>query len=209
MVRAVIADRWSVLRSGVAAVLRACGVTTVAEAGTATAALGAIAPGGPELFVVGLVDDQPLVGAVRRAKAIDAAVGVIVLLPVVDREVVRALLEGGADAILTRTAGEDELRDAVLRTSRRERFIGPGLLAMLFGPAPAGAPPTGEATLLTERERRVLSLLVEGRSNREIADELYIGEATVKTHLHHVYEKLEVANRVQAIGRAIELRLVY
>ena len=61
---------------------------------------------------------------------------------------------------------------------------------------------------LTEREREVLSLVAEGRSNPEIAKALYIGEATVKTHLLHVFEKLDVSDRTRAVTRAMELGLL-
>ncbi len=206
--QAVIADEWAVLRSGVVAVLARCGIEVVREAGSATGALAGLSDAGPGLLVLGLVSDQQPLGAVRRAKAIAPDVTVIVLVSDTDREGVLALLDGGADAVLSRDAGEDELLDAVARVNRGQLFVAPGLLESLFGDNRAnGAEPPADAGL-TERERAVLTLLVEGNSNREIARKLFIGEATVKTHLHNVYEKLEVANRVQAVGRAIELRLV-
>ena len=206
--RAVVADEWAVLRSGVVAVLARCGIDVVRETSSATPALGELRPGGPELFVVGLVSDQSLVGAVRRAKTIDPAVRAIVLAASVDRSAVLALLDGGADAVLSRDAGEDEVLDAIARVNRGQLFVTPGLLETLFGDVRSVNDDAAGATMLTDREQAVLGLLVEGNSNREIAKKLYIGEATVKTHLHHLYEKLEVANRVQAVGRAIELRLV-
>jgi ATP/maltotriose-dependent transcriptional regulator MalT len=61
---------------------------------------------------------------------------------------------------------------------------------------------------LTDRERSVLRHLADGRSNREIADALFIGEATVKSHLGRIYEKLGVANRVQAVAKVHELGLL-
>ena len=61
---------------------------------------------------------------------------------------------------------------------------------------------------LSPREREVLRLVAAGRSNPEIARELFIGEATVKTHLIHVFEKLEVSDRTRAVTRALELGLI-
>jgi DNA-binding NarL/FixJ family response regulator len=204
----VIADGWAVLRRGVAGVPAPRGATAVREAGTVTEALAELRPGGPELVVFGLVTDQPLVGAVRRAKAIDPAVIAIVLVSEPDRELVLDLLDGGADAVLTREVSEAELGDAVERVRRGERFVAPGLLASLYGEIGAPDAPADDDHPLTGQEQRVLALLVEGHSNRQIADELDIGEATVKTHLHNLYEKLSVANRVQAVSRAIEMRLL-
>ena len=65
-----------------------------------------------------------------------------------------------------------------------------------------------EELALTRREREVLGLLAEGRSNREIADDLFVTLATVKTHLAHVYAKLGARNRNEAIGRAVSLGLL-
>ncbi len=61
---------------------------------------------------------------------------------------------------------------------------------------------------LSTREQEVLTLVAAGRSNPEIARELFIGEATVKTHLLHVFEKLEVSDRTRAVTRALELGLL-
>jgi DNA-binding NarL/FixJ family response regulator len=206
--QALIADEWAVLRSGVAGVLAASGVGAIREMRTATEALAALHPGGSHLVVLGLVTDQPLAGAVRRAKAIDADVRTIVLVPEPGRDLVLALLDGGADAVVSRDASEAELHEAVVRVARAERFVAPGLLARLYGEVEPVIEASDDDHPLTSQERRVLALLVEGRSNRQIADELLIGEATVKTHLHNLYEKLRVANRVQAVGRAIEMRLL-
>jgi DNA-binding NarL/FixJ family response regulator len=206
--QALIADEWAVLRSGVAGVLVASGIAAIRETDTATEALAALHPGGAHLVVFGLVSDQPLAGAVRRAKAINADVRTIVLVPEPDRDLVLALLDGGADAVLSREASEAEVREALVRVARAERFVAPGLLARLYEHTEPVVEDDDEEHPLTAQERRVLALLVEGRSNRQIADELLIGEATVKTHLHNLYEKLRVANRVQAVSRAIEMRLL-
>jgi DNA-binding NarL/FixJ family response regulator len=204
---AVVADEWAVLRSGVTVVLGECDVKVTSRVSTASEAITEVQRGDVDLLVLGLVSDVTLVAAVGRARQARPVLHIIVLVPTPDRTQVLALLDAGCDAVLTRTASENELRDATTRVIRGERFIAPGLLATLFGDQPTVEAPAPHP--LTDRERRVLGLLVEGRSNREIARALYIGEATVKTHLHNLYEKLEVGNRVQAVGRAIELRLLY
>jgi DNA-binding NarL/FixJ family response regulator len=204
---AVVADEWAVLRSGVTVVLGECHVQVSDRVSSASEAITLVQQGDVDMLVLGLVSDIGLLAAVRRARSARPTLHIIVLIPHPDRTQVLGLLDAGSDAVLTRTASEGELRDAVERVIRGERFIAPGLLATLFGDQPAAE--TVVPHPLTDRERRVLGLLVEGRSNREIAHTLYIGEATVKTHLHNLYEKLEVGNRVQAVGRAIERRLLY
>ena len=85
--------------------------------------------------------------------------------------------------------------------------VSPGLLARLFEGAPDRPAAEASATL-TAKEREVLRLLAAGRSNAEIAAALYVSAATVKTHLAHIYEKLGVANRHEALNRAVTLGLL-
>lgn len=200
--RAVIADEWAVLRSGVAAVLAQCGVEVVGQVATVDDLVQVCSQLEPDLVLVGALPPGPAVTADADGRVGGAAL--VVLLPTTTRGAVIEALDDGAVAVLARTASETELREAVMRVVRGERYLAPGLLADAFG----GGEQVRPLDTLTDRERMVLVQLAEGRSNRQIADALYIGEATVKTHLHNIYTKLSVANRVQAVGRARELRLL-
>lgn len=204
--RAVIADEWAVLRNGVTAVLNEDGVGVTARVSTASEGLAELAERTTQLFVIGLVHDLTAIHAVERARQVAEDTAVAVLLAEPSRDMLVGLLDAGAGAVLPRMASEKELRSAVSHLRDGERFVSPGLLAMVFGPETLAH---SSSDSLTPRERRVLALLVEGRSNREIASELFIGESTVKTHLRNVYEKLGVANRIQAVNRAIELRMLF
>ncbi len=66
----------------------------------------------------------------------------------------------------------------------------------------------GDGPTLTEREVEILGLLATGKSNRELAKSLYVSEATIKSHLQHIYTKLEVETRAAAVARAIEQRII-
>jgi DNA-binding NarL/FixJ family response regulator len=111
------------------------------------------------------------------------------------------LIAEGVDALLVRSTSGDELGDAVDRIRKRERYIAPGLLSSLLGNvAPA---PTQPDTVLTTRERQVLACLAQGRTNRQIAHELFVGVETVKSHLTRVYAKLEARDRHDAVARAL------
>jgi DNA-binding NarL/FixJ family response regulator len=204
--RAVIADQWSVLRNGVAAVLGQCGITTVAQHATGIDVVASAAQHGAALVVVGTVPDVSPLGVVERAQRADPPLRSLVLLESVTRDAAVALLDAGADAVVPRDTGEVELREAATRLLRGERHIAPAVVATAFGST--GAARRADDHGLTQRERAVLRQLVEGRSNREIAAALFIGEATVKTHLRNIYEKLGVANRVQAVGLALERELL-
>jgi ATP/maltotriose-dependent transcriptional regulator MalT len=86
--------------------------------------------------------------------------------------------------------------------------VGPSLLPLLVGVL--GAPDDGDEDdgPLTPKELEVLSRLADGRSNKEIADALYVAPATIKTHLAHIYAKLGVTGRQEAVARAVELGLL-
>lgn len=198
-------DEWSVLRGGVAAVLAQCGVQSPVQVGTGTEAVAAIERANYELVVLGVVPDLSQSVALGRLRAVRPEVRVMVLLDVAERNATIEILDAGANAVLSRNLTEVDLREATQRIGQGQRYVSPALLAEAFGSNPGRA---RERDAFTDRERDVLRLLAEGRSNREIADALFIGEATVKTHLRKVYEKLKVANRVQAVSRAMELDLL-
>jgi len=202
-VAAVVVDEWAVLRSGVTAVLGQEGVEVVGQTSDLAAAIRLASRAGVDLVVLGHLTDIAPGIAVRALRAACPGAVSLVLLRRPSRAAALELLHDGATAVLSREAPEAELREAVMRANRGERFLAPALLAE----AETDVEERIE-DVLTDRERAVLRELAAGSSNRQIADALDIGEATVKTHLHHIYGKLEVANRVQAIGRARELGLL-
>lgn len=198
---AVVADGWPVLRRGLAAVLAQCGVTVTRETGTASEAVGALHAPAATVVVVGTVPDMGLGTAVQRLRADRPHVRVIAMVEGDVRAGALAALDAGADAVVARGGTDADLREAVMRVGAGHRFVAPQVLADAF----ATTPPAAASTPFTPREADVLRLLVEGRSNREIASALFVGEATIKTHLRNIYAKLGVANRVQAINAVLEL----
>jgi DNA-binding NarL/FixJ family response regulator len=194
---AVIVDEWAVLRSGVGAVLAQCGVDVVGQTADLAAAVRLAGRVPIDLVLLGHLADVAAGIGVRAFRATAPGTKVIVLLQRPSRDEAIELLDAGAAGVVSRESSEGDLREAVMRAARDERHLAPSLLGL----APDDER-TEEPEVLTERERAVLHELAAGHSNRQIADALFIGEATVKTHLHNIYAKLEVANRVQAIGRA-------
>lgn len=196
---AVVADGWAVLQTGVADVLSRCGVESVRCVGTATEALDEVA--GVGLVVIGAVPDVAPHAAVRSIRALNPDLRILVLLESATREAALQVFDAGADAVLDRYASEQDLRDAAVRVAGGDRYISASVLRQALETTPS------IESSLTAREAEVLALLVDGLSNRAIADALFIGEATVKTHLRSVFDKLGVANRVQAVAAAMELGL--
>ncbi|GAC1319527.1 MAG: response regulator transcription factor [Acidimicrobiales bacterium] len=208
--RAVIVDAWPMIRIGLARVLGSCGVRTVAEAPNANEALGYLRTGPVELLVIG--DHGGVTSdVVRQAIGIRESLRVLVLLSGVTPDDLRALLGAGVSGVVSRAVGPDELGDAVGRVLGGERVVAPTLLPLLFEggqgmSADAGAPATGP--VLTAKEREVTRLLAGGASNAAIAQALFVSEATVKTHLSHIYAKLGAKGRHDAVARAVSLGIV-
>ena len=203
--RAVIADQWSVLRNGVAAVLGQCGISVVAQHATGLDVVSSAQGHGADVVVVGTIPDISALAVVQRARRLDPPLRSLVLLELVARDIALDLLDAGVDVVVPRDTSEADLREAALHLVRGERHIAPAVLSAAFGGS--AARPVREHGL-TERERAVLRELVDGRSNREIAAALFIGESTVKTHLRNIYDKLGVSNRVQAVGAVLERELL-
>jgi DNA-binding NarL/FixJ family response regulator len=113
--------------------------------------------------------------------------------------------EAGAAGYVTADASIDELVMAIERISREELVCSPQVAATLFQRFSERTHrwgPGAQARTLTSRERQVLRLMQQGRSNKEIAQSLNIAEPTVKNHVHHLLEKLDVSTRAQAVARA-------
>jgi DNA-binding NarL/FixJ family response regulator len=157
------------------------------------------------VVLIATPSDMPRVELARRLRARDPALCVVVLLPEATSQELGALIALPVDGLLSRTTGPDALALACGRVLGGERALDPQLLALGHEARERRAP---EAFVLTARERDVLVLLAGGRSNREIAASLFVSLPTVKTHLAHIYGKLDARNRNEALGRAMALGLV-
>ncbi|MGL5851979.1 MAG: LuxR C-terminal-related transcriptional regulator, partial [Phycicoccus sp.] len=111
-----------------------------------------------------------------------------------------AAVEAGATGYLLKDAAASALFDAVRATAAGATVLAPAAAARLA----AHVRSPGRSGVLTSREREVLVLVAQGRSNRVIADELFVSEATVKTHLQRIFDKLDVTDRASAVARGYE-----
>jgi DNA-binding NarL/FixJ family response regulator len=204
--RALVVDEWALFRQGVRSVLAALGVVVVDDVAGTPDALLRLWSVEPELLVAGSPAQGSVADLVGRAKQARPALAILALLPVAEASQLRAVLAAGADSVLTRTAGPDELEDAVRRLAAGERVLTAAavLTGMVERDAP-GEPVLSAESVLTAKEREVLWLLAQDKSNRQIAAALVVSEATVKSHLSRLYDKLEVAGRREAVRRAMEL----
>jgi DNA-binding NarL/FixJ family response regulator len=117
-------------------------------------------------------------------------------------------LKAGAKGYVAKKAGALAVTGAIEGLHRGEMWVEPAVVAeALWGTTAVAAPVDGAAEALTTRERQILGLLAGGGTNRHIAQALSISEKTVKTHLHHIFRKLNVTRRLQAVLHAVRLGL--
>lgn len=215
--RAVILDEWALFRQGVASVLAALGIEVVAQASTTAETLLRLWSARPDMLVAGNPADGRLHDVVMQARGAYPELRVLALLPVSEAAELRPVLASGADAVITRTAEPGELEEALRKMVAGERVVATEVLSVLMGLLSPGAGDRweagagtagGDAPPLTPKELEVLVLLTKDLTNREIARSLVVSEATVKSHLGRLYEKLGVPGRRDAVRRGIELGIL-
>jgi DNA-binding NarL/FixJ family response regulator len=205
---AVVVDELALVRLGLATVLRRLSIEVGAEVPGGREGAEVVRLQEPGLVVVGSPADMPLVEAVKRLRAAAETVKIVSLLGAGQVDTVAAIVAAGADGVALRGGAAGDVAEALGEVLAGRRFVAATLSTGLVGALePAAGPENGDG-LLTYREREVLALLAGGSSNREIAAALTVTVATVKSHLVHVYAKLEVRNRQEALSRAVGLGLL-
>ncbi|GAA1140257.1 response regulator [Ornithinicoccus hortensis] len=204
-VRVLIVDDHPVVRSGLRALLETDpGLEVVGEAGSGEQAL-ALAPRlapGVVLMDLRLGEGIDGVTATERLRAAADPPAVMILTTYDhDADIVRAV-EAGAAGYLVKDAAPQVILDAVHAAARGETVLAPALVHRLMTRMRRPGP------RITDRELEVLRLVAQGRANRAIAKELFISEATVKTHLAHAFDKLGVDNRTGAVAALREQGLL-
>ncbi len=208
---AVVVDEWPLVRMGLEALLAETGVAVVGRTDRGGEGVRLAAEQSADLLVLGAHDDLALGATLRRAKALLPAPRVLVLYGRADRAEIESLLELGVDGLVARLSPPAQLVAAVGRVLAGERVVGGAAVAVLADAVALASPHAGAAGPdgpLTAQEARVLDRLVVGLSNAEIAVELSVSVATVKTHLSNLYGKLDARNRREAVARGIDLGLV-
>ncbi len=204
-VSVLLVDDQELVRTGLRAILeRQPDIDVVGEAGDGDGAVRAAARLRPDVVVMDIrMPGMDGLEATRRLVAQPAEAPRVLVLTTFDLdEYVYEALRGGASGFLLKGAPADELVRAVRAVAEGDALISPSVTRRLLDefarPGASGAPPPGLEEL-TSRERDVLDLIAKGRSNPEIAEELVVTPATVKTHVAHILMKLGVRDRVQAV----------
>jgi DNA-binding NarL/FixJ family response regulator len=204
-IRVLVVDDHPVVRSGLAGMLAIeDDLEVVGEAGDGLEALAKVAALVPDVVLMDLrMPNLDGAGATARIVAEHPATRVLVLTTYdTDGDIVRAV-EAGATGYLLKDTPRVQLVEAVRAASRGETVLAPPVAARLVSRMRAPV-----AATLTPRELDVLTEVARGRSNGDIGRVLYIGEATVKTHLLRVFAKLGVDDRTRAVTVAMELGIL-
>jgi DNA-binding NarL/FixJ family response regulator len=203
--KVVVTDDQTVVREGLVTLLSTMpGIEVVGAAADGEEALALVAETTPDVVLMDLrMPGLDGVEATRRIRAEHPETQIVVLTTYADDGSILDALSAGALGYLTKDAGRDHIRRALEAAAAGQAVLDPAVQARLVQVAhlPRAAPaviPDG----LTDREVDVLRLIAAGRSNGEIAAELFLSEATVKTHINHIFAKTSSRDRAQAITYA-------
>ena len=203
--RLILVDDHPVVRAGLRALIESSDdLEVVGEASDAASAVEVVTAERPDVVLMDLSlgDGVGGIEATRRLAALDPAPAVLVLTTYdTESDILRAL-DAGARGYLLKDAPPAELFAGVCAVAKGEPALAPSVAATLMRRAASPEP------RMTEREVEVLELLADGQGNREMARALFVSEATVKSHLSHIYTKLGVDTRAGAVAAAIEQRII-
>lgn len=204
----LVADDHPLFREGVArAVSEWPELELIGEVADGRSALELIRSELPHVAIVDMrlpeLDGAQIAAAVTRD---DLTTRVLLLSAFADEQIVFRALEAGAAGYLTKDSTRDEIARAALAVGRGGTVLAPELTAGLASQIRLRG--QADTPVLTMREREVLALLCEGQSAPQIAQKLFLGTTTVKSHLGHLYEKLGVSDRAAAVAEAMRRGLI-
>jgi DNA-binding NarL/FixJ family response regulator len=209
MTRVLLVDDQELVRAGFRIILNSePGIEVVGEAANGTDGVRLARELHPDVICMDVqMPGMDGLEATRQIVAESAIASHVLMLTTFDRDdYLFAALSAGASGFLLKTASPENLVEAVQVLARGDALLSPSVTRRViesFG-RQARQQPRVEVPDLTERETEVLAQIALGRSNAEIAVELYVGEATVKTHVSNVLAKLGVRDRIQAVVFAYE-----
>jgi len=203
MTRVLIVDDQDLVRHGLRMILELGGIEVVGEAADGARAVAACTELSPDVVLmdIRMPGMDGVEATTRITESSDARVIALTTFDV-DQHVVD-MLRAGAVGFLLKDVTSDSLLDAVRRAAAGDPVVAPAVMARMMDHFSARPPaalrlPPGYGDL-SEREREILALIGVGRSNTEIAEDLFISMATVKTHVRHIFAKLDLRDRAQAV----------
>ncbi len=206
-IRVLLVDDHNVVRSGLATFLRAYDdLELVGEAKNGLEAVRLCRQVKPDVVLMDLMmPEMDGIAATRAILADSPDIKIIAMTSFEDEQLVHGVLAAGAISYLLKNVASEELSKAIRDAVGGRSTLSPEAARVLVQ---ATRPTTQPSSGLTEREREVLNLVVQGHSNQQIADALVVSLATVKAHISSILGKLQVSSRTEAIAYAIKHKLV-
>lgn len=206
-IRVFLLDDHEVVRRGLRELLEEeADLEVVGEAGTAAEAVRRIPAARPHVAVLDArLPDGSGIDVCRQVRSIDPSIAALVLTSYDDDEALfAAILAGAAGYVLKQVRGTD-LVDAVRRVAAGQSLLDPGVTRRVLDRLRQGPQEPEELRRLTDQERRILALIAEGMTNRQIGEHLHLAEKTVKNYVSSVLAKLGLERRTQAAVLASKL----
>lgn len=206
-IRVALVDDHEVVRQGLRALLEtAPDMEIVVEAGTAAEAIARVPAVHPDVAVLDArLPDGSGIEVCREIRSVDPTIKVLVLTSYDDDEALFAAIMAGAAGYLLKQIKGTDLIAAVRLVATGASLIDPGLTARVLERIRSGPPQASELAQLTEQETRMLGFIAEGMTNRQIGEQMFLAEKTVKNYVSTILAKLGVERRTQAAVLASKL----
>jgi DNA-binding NarL/FixJ family response regulator len=206
-IRVFLLDDHEVVREGLRAVLEAAGdIAVVGEASTAAEALARVPLANPDVAVLDVrLPDGSGVEVCREIRSNNPAIRCLMLTSYSDDEALFEAIMAGASGYLLKQVRSTAVVDAIRRVSTGESLLDPAVTNRVLARLRAGPDQDDRISQLTPQERRLLELLADGKTNREIAQHMVLAEKTVKNYVSNVLNKMGVQRRTEAAVYAARL----
>jgi DNA-binding NarL/FixJ family response regulator len=211
-IRLGVVDDHALFRAGLISLLNEIPeFQVVGEAGNGAAALEMVQKARPEVLLLDVnMPEMGGVEVVRELRTLPQASQPRILMLTISKseEDLMGAIAAGADGYLLKSAEPEELRRSIQLVYEGLSVLSPQVTRQVLRAMVQGDLRSGAESGLSSREMEVLSCLSQGKTTAQIAGELFISENTVKTHVRHILEKLEAANRAEAVSKATQMGLI-